>query len=81
MEEWISNLENRMVKIIQSDQQKGKKKNEDSLRELCNNIKHSNIYFIEVSKGKESEMGTETLFEEIMAENLINLINKTDIQD
>ena len=41
-----------MVKIIQSDQQKGKKKNEDSLRELCNNIKYSNIYFIEVSKGK-----------------------------
>ena len=60
---------------------KRKKKNEDSLRELCNNIKYSNIYFIEVSKGKESEMGTETLFEEIMAENLINLINKTDIQD
>ena len=26
-------------------------------------------------------MGTETLFEEIMAENFFNLINETDIQD
>ena len=70
-----------MVKIIQSDQQKGKKKNEDRLREFCDSIKRSNIYIIEVSKGKESEMGTETLFEETMAENFFNLINETDIQD
>lgn len=50
-----------MVKINQTS----KKKKKDSLRELWDSIKCSNIYIIEVSKGKEGEMGTETLFEEI----------------
>lgn len=66
-----------MVKINQTSKKKKKKK--DSLRELWDSIKHSNIYIIEVSKGKEREMGTETLFEEIMAENFFNLIKETDI--
>ena len=66
-----------MVKINQTSKKKKKKK--DSLRELWDSIKHSNIYIIEVSKGKEREMGTETLFEEIMAENFFNVIKETDI--
>ena len=65
-----------MVKINQTSK---KKKKKDSLRELWDSIKHSNIYIIEVSKGKEREMGTETLFEEIMAENFFNVIKETDI--
>lgn len=41
MKEWISNLEDRIVDIAQSEQQKEEKisKNKDSLRDLCDNIK------------------------------------------
>ena len=40
-------------------------KNEDSLRDLWDNIKHMNIW---VPEGKKSEKEPEKLFEEIIAE-------------
>ena len=44
-EEWISDLEDRMVEIITVEQnmEKRKKRNEDSLRYLWDNIKRTNI--------------------------------------
>ena len=44
-EEGISALEDRMVEISATEQNKEKrmKRNEDRLRDLCNNIKHTNI--------------------------------------
>ena len=44
-EEWISELEDRMVEITAEDQNKGKrmKRIEDSLRDLWDNIKCTNI--------------------------------------
>ena len=49
--EWISNLEDRMVEITatkQNIEKRMEKKNEDSLRDLRNNIKHTNIHIIGV---------------------------------
>ena len=45
MEEWISNLEDGMVEITAEEQNKGKgmKRIEESLRDLWDNIKHTNI--------------------------------------
>ena len=46
-EEWISDMEDKIVKITQLQQQREKKKmfkNKDSLRGLWNNIKHANIH-------------------------------------
>ena len=43
-EKWISYLENRMVKVTAAEQnidKRIKKKNEDSLRDLWDNIKHT----------------------------------------
>ena len=37
-EEWISELEDRMVKITATEQKKRMKRNEDSLRDLWDNI-------------------------------------------
>ena len=45
------------------------KRNEDSLRDLWNNIKHTNIRIIGVPKGAGREKGPEKIFEEIIAEN------------
>ena len=60
VEEWISELQDRMVEITAVEQNKEKrmKRNEDSLRDLWDNIKHTNIHIIEVPK-EEREKGPE----------------------
>ena len=50
------------------------------LREPSDFIKCSNICIIEVLEEEEREKGEENLFEEIIAENLLNLGKETDIQ-
>ena len=82
VKEWISNLEDRIVEIIQSKQQKEQRilKNEDSLRDPWDNIKHTIIGIIGVLEGEEREKGTENLSEEIMAENFHNLVKETGMQ-
>ena len=81
--EQIRNLEDRIVKITQSEQQKEEripKKNEESLRDLQENRKHTNICIIGVPEWeRERDKGTEN-FEEIMAENFPNLEKEIDIQ-
>ena len=54
-EERISDLEDRMVEFTAVEQNKEKrmKRNEDSLRDLWDNIKHTNICIIGVPKGEE----------------------------
>ena len=49
------------------------KRNEDSLRDFWDKIRHTNTYFIGVPEGKEKEKGPEKIFEEIVAENFPNL--------
>ena len=46
-----------------------KKKNEESLRDLWNNFKPTNIHIIGVPEGEEREKGHEQIFEEIIVEN------------
>ena len=49
------------------------KRNEESLRELWDNVKHTNIHITGVPEGEEREKGTENIFEEIIAENFPNM--------
>ena len=49
------------------------KTNEESLRELWDNVKRTNIRIIGVPEGEEREKGTEKLFQEIIAENVLNM--------
>ena len=49
------------------------KRNEDSLRDLWDNIKHNNIHFIGVPEGEEREKGPEKIFEEIIVKNFPNM--------
>ena len=74
-EERISDLEERMVKFIAAEQNKEKrmKRNEDSLRDLWDNIKCNNIRIIGVPEGEEREKGPEKIFEEIVVENFPNM--------
>ena len=55
-------------------------KRQDSLRNLWDNFKHTNIHIIWVPAGEERQKGTENLYEEIMAEIFPNLKKETDVQ-
>ena len=74
-EERISDLEDRMVEFTAVEQNKEKrmKGNEDSLRDLWDNIKRNNISILGISEGEEREKGPEKIFEEIVVENFPNM--------
>ena len=66
-EEWISELEEKTVEITSEEQNKVKriKRTEDSLRDLWDNIKCTNIWIIGVwEEGKKK--GYEKIFEDII---------------
>ena len=58
-EERISNLEDKIVEITTAEQntEKRMKRTEDSLRDLWDNIKHTNIRIIGVQKKKRKRKG------------------------
>ena len=58
---------------MQNRREKRLKTNEESLRELWDNMKHSNIRIIGVPEGEEREKETERIFQEIIAENFPNM--------
>ena len=49
------------------------KRNEDSLRDLWDNIKHNNIRIIGAPEGEERKKGPEKIFEEIIVKNFPNM--------
>lgn len=57
-----------------------KKVNKDSLRDLQNNIKHTNTHIIGIPEVGKRKKGVENSFEERVLENFPNLEKKTDIQ-
>ena len=69
-EERISDLEDKIVEITTAEQNRGKrmKRIEDSLRDLWDNIKCTNIRIIGVPEEEEKKKGTEKIFEEIIAD-------------
>lgn len=52
----------------------------NSLRDVWDNIKHTNIHIAGVQKRGEREKRAENSFEEVIAENFPNLEKETDIQ-
>ena len=56
------------------------KRNEDSLRDLWDNIKCTNIRIIGVPGGEEREKGPEKIFEEIIVKNFPNMGKETATQ-
>ena len=68
-EEQIGEVEDRLVEIMDAEQKREKrlKTNEESLRKLWDNVKHTNIRIIGMPEGEEK--GTEKIFQEIIAEN------------
>ena len=57
------------------------KKNEERLRNLWDNFKHSNIQILGVPEGEDKEQEIEDFFENIMKENFPNLVKEIDFQE
>ena len=74
-EEQISDLEDKIVEITTTEQNKEKrmKRIEDTLRDLWDNIKCTSIQIIGVPEEEEKKKGTEKIFEEITVENFSNM--------
>ena len=74
-EEWISDLEDRMVEFTAVGQYKEKrmKRNENNLRNLWDNIKCTNSRIKGVPEGEEREKVPEKIFEQIIVENFPNM--------
>uniref|UniRef100_A0A8D1VKI2 L1 transposable element RRM domain-containing protein n=1 Tax=Sus scrofa TaxID=9823 RepID=A0A8D1VKI2_PIG len=74
-EEGISKVEDRRVEITDREQKREKrsKTNEESLRELWDNVKRTNIRIIGVPEGEEREKGTEKILKETIAKNFPNM--------
>ena len=73
--ERISDLEDKIVEITTTEQNKEKrmKRIEDSLRDLQDNIKCTNIRIIGVPEEEEKKKGTEKIFEDFIDENFPNM--------
>ena len=67
-----------MVEITSEEQNKitRMKRTENSLRDLWDNIKHTNIRIIGVPEEEEKKKGYEKIFEEVIVENFPNMETK-----
>ena len=68
-------MEDKMVEFTAAEQnkEKGMKRNEDSLRDLSDNITCNNIRIIGAPEGEVGEKGPEKIFEEIRVKNFPNM--------
>ena len=73
----MSELEDKMVEITSEEQNKAKrvKRIEDSLRDLQDNIKRTNIRIIWVPEEEEKKRGYEKIYEDIIVENFSSMEN------
>ena len=76
-EEWISELKEWKSLKLSRKKKKGMKRNDDSSRDLWNNIKDTAICIIGV---EQRHKGAENIFENIIAENFHNLGKGRDNQ-
>ena len=78
-EEQISELEDKMIEITYAEQNKVKrmKRAKDSIRDLWDHIKCTNIQKLGVPKEEEKKKGYEKIFEEIIVENFPNMEKET----
>ena len=67
------------MEITPSEQKRRNLKNENNLRHLRDNIKHTSFHITGVPGVEKREKGAENLFEQLLAEKLPNLGKGTDI--
>ena len=78
----INNVDQKEERDIRPEQNEETRiqKSEERLRNLWDNLKHSNMPIIGVPEGEEQQ-GIENLFKQIMKENFPNLAKEIDFQE
>ena len=61
------------ITTAEQNKEKRKKRIKDSIRDLWDNIKHTNIRIIGLPEEEETKKGTEKIFEEIILEKVPNM--------
>ena len=61
---------------VEAAKEKNILKNEESLRNILDNMKHNNIHIMGIPEGEENKQGIKNLFEEIMTKNFPNLVKE-----
>ena len=81
MEDRISNLEDNTIEILPREEKRALrlKRNEEAPREISDSVRRCNIRFTGISEWQEKENGAESLFKEIIMENLPNLGKRMEI--
>ena len=64
------------ITVVEQNKEKRMKRIEDSLRDLWDNIKCTNIRIIRFAEEEDKEKVSEKIFEEIIVENLPNMGEK-----
>ena len=82
-EDRISEVEDRMVEINEAERKKKRKKNEDNLRDLWDNVKCPNVKIVGVPEEEDKKKGHEKILEEIIVENFPKMGNEilTQVQE
>ena len=64
VENWISDLEDKVEKSLKQSREKKKEflKNEESLRNILDNMKHNNIYIMGIPEGEECTRDQEAIW-------------------
>ena len=75
-EDWISEVEDRMVEINEAERKKRIKRNEENLRDLWDNVKHPNIRIIGIPEEEDKKKGHENILEEIIVENFPKMVKE-----
>ena len=65
---------------MEQNKEKKNEKNEDILRDLCDNVKCTNIHIIWVSERKQREKVSEKISEDIIDENFPHMGKETVTQ-
>ena len=73
--------QNQEINIQPEQNEETRIKNEERLRKLWDNFKHSSLRITGVPEGEEQEQEVENLFEQIMKENFPNLSKEVDFQE
>ena len=76
-EEWISEVEDRVVEITVTEKNFKNGKNEENLRGIWDNNKHTTILLTGLPGGEEREKEPEKIFEGIITENFPNMGKET----
>ena len=67
------------ITTTEQNKEKRMKRIEDSLRDLWDTIKHTNIRIIGVPEEEKKKKGTEKIFEEIIVEKVPNMGREIEI--